>query len=456
MIWSRMRQYLAPPPEREEAFRREIQRLSQSGLKTLGALELGGPILTFLVLFLLQPEAALRGGHMPQLAPLALVGVVTSAVARLERTRRHARVVALVSALAAACVLIWASAVAEPINKFSQYIPTGVTILMLTMVAALPLRPMHALALGLGIEAVYACAEMAIAAGPYATAAISPPHHTFILILTLLSTGVAAVLYAQRRSDFFSHQEALRATEALTGAQLRAELAENAAAIGKLAAALTHEINSPLGALRSAVDTLVVVAGRQASAPPEKQAALVAMQAELRQSIQSSAVRIQRVVERLQRFVGLGEAEIKTANLNDLLCDVAVLMEEKIRAAGVVVQFDLAPLPDLSCRPQLLTAVFSSLLSNAIDAVDGDGRIVVSTQMAESLVRVTIQDNGRGMTAGEVEHIFDPGFRVDGKRVYSGNWSLFNTRQILYEHGGEIQIESTEGRGTTVSVTIPA
>lgn len=242
-----MRQYLVPSPEREEAFRREIQRLSQSGLKTLGAVELGGPILTFLVLFLLQPEDALRGGHMRQLAPLALVGVVTSAVARLERTRRHARVVALFSALSAACVLIWASAAAEPINEASQYIPTGVTILMLTMVAALPLRPMHALALGLGIEAVYACAEMALAAEPYATALIGPPHHTFIVILTLLSTGVAAVLYAQRRSDFFSHQEALRATEALTGAQLRAQLAENAAAIGKLAAALTHEINSPWG-----------------------------------------------------------------------------------------------------------------------------------------------------------------------------------------------------------------
>ncbi len=452
-----MRQYLAPPVERDEALRREIQRLSQSGLKTLGAVEMAVPVLTFLVHFLVEPEQAVQAGHMRQSAALALVGAATSIVARLEWSRTRARALALASALAGAGVLIWATlAMAQPFYESGEYIPTGVTVLMLTVVAAVPLRPLQVLGLGLAIEAVYAAAEIAIFAGAFHRAAFGPPHHVFILVLTLLSTGVAAVLYAQRRSDVLAHQEALRATEALTGAQLRAQLAENAAAIGKLAAALTHEINSPLGAMRSAVDTLLVVAARQATAPPEKQAGLVAVQAELRESIQSSTRRIQQVVERLQRFVALGDAEVKTANLNDLLSDVAVLFEERIRDAQVNVQFDLAPLPDLSCRPQLLTAVFSSLLSNAIDAVDGDGRILITTRLADSLVQIRIQDNGRGMSPDQVDHIFDPGFRVTGERVYSGNWSLFNIRQILYEHGGDIRIDSAEGRGTTVSVSIPA
>jgi len=51
--------------------------------------------------------------------------------------------------------------------------------------------------------------------------------------------------------------------------------------------------------------------------------------------------------------------------------------------------------------------------------------------------------------------IFDPGFKVAGNRVLTGNWSLFSSRQIVREHGGDIHIHSAEGQGTTVSVTLP-
>jgi signal transduction histidine kinase len=200
---------------------------------------------------------------------------------------------------------------------------------------------------------------------------------------------------------------------------------------------------------------LLVLAAKQATAPAEKQAGLVAMQADLRRSIQDSACRIQNVVARLQRFISLEEAEVKTANLNDILSDVALLFDDRIRQERIRLEFDLQPLPTLTCRPQSLSVVFSSLLSNAINAVDGKGRIVVSTRLADSLVHVRIQDDGRGMSPEEVENIFDPGFRVSEARVSSGNWSLFNIRQIVFEHGGDIQIDSAEGRGTTVCVLIP-
>lgn len=457
MAWSRIRPYLAPPEERDEAFRQEICRLSASGLLTLGAVEIAVPLLTFLVHYLVHPEDAVRAGHMRQSLVLVTVGAATLLAASSEWSRTRARALSLVSALTGAAALIWASLlVAQQFYESSEYIPTGVTVIMLTMVAAVPLRPRQALILGLSIEAVYAASEMAVFMGMLGPADAGTPHHVFILVLTLMSTGVTAVLYGQRRSDWDSHQEALRITEALTGAQLRAQLAENAASIGKLAAALTHEINSPLGALRSSIDTMLVLAGRQATAPPEKQAALVAMQAELRNSVQSSAERIGNVVARLQRFISLEEAEVKTANLNDLISDVALLFTDRIKEANVHLEFDLRPLPTLTCRPQLLTAVFSSLLSNAINAVNGDGRIVISSRLADSLVQIRIQDNGRGMSPDEVENIFDPGFRVSEARVSSGNWSLFNIRQIIFEHGGDIHIDSAEGQGTTVAVTIPA
>ena len=51
--------------------------------------------------------------------------------------------------------------------------------------------------------------------------------------------------------------------------------------------------------------------------------------------------------------------------------------------------------------------------------------------------------------------IFEPGFKVNGDRVSSANWSLFHSRQIVYEHGGEIRLDTAEGRGTAVHVTLP-
>ena len=112
--------------------------------------------------------------------------------------------------------------------------------------------------------------------------------------------------------------------------------------------------------------------------------------------------------------------------------------------------------PALTCRPQQLSAVFTSLLHNAIEAIqNGNGRIQISTHEVDSHVEVRIRDNGRGLRSDELATIFDPGFKVAGGRVSTGNWSLFSSRQIVREHGGDIHIESREGQGTTVSIRLP-
>ena len=240
----------------------------------------------------------------------------------------------------------------------------------------------------------------------------------------------------------------------LSAAPVRALLSENAISVGRLAAALTHELNTPLGALKSSIDTMIVLAAKQATAPPEQQPRLVTMQAELRRSVNDGMERLKKVIARLQRFIDLDHTERQAADLNDLLGDVVVrvtpTLQEKVK-----LEFDFHALPPLHCRPQQLTTVFSSLLSNAINAVNGEGRILVSTQKVQSMARIRFEDNGRGMEALELETIFDPGFRVLAGRVSTGNWSLFSSRQIVFEHGGEIQITSEPGKGTTVDVLLP-
>jgi signal transduction histidine kinase len=156
----------------------------------------------------------------------------------------------------------------------------------------------------------------------------------------------------------------------------------------------------------------------------------------------------------MQRFTNLDKAEVQAANINDLIGDVAVLLEPTYKGKAQV-DLDLSPVPQIICRPQQLSAVFSNLLGNAVEAVNGDGRVVVSTRQTDGAVEVAFEDNGRGLEPAQINEIFDPGFKVTHGRVTTGNWSMFSSRQIIREHGGEIGISSSPGAGTRVSVTLP-
>jgi signal transduction histidine kinase len=156
----------------------------------------------------------------------------------------------------------------------------------------------------------------------------------------------------------------------------------------------------------------------------------------------------------MQRYSNLDMAEVQTADVNNLISDVAALLEPKYDGK-VQLEMKLQPVPPLLCRPQQLSAVFSNLMGNAIDATNGDGRVVVSSREKDSAVEVAFADNGRGLNPQELQTIFDPGFKVSHGRVATGNWSMFSSRQIVREHGGDIRIESERGKGTCVRVVLP-
>jgi signal transduction histidine kinase len=386
---------------------------------------------------------------------MMVVGVFTLAAARVGPMRGSPRLLGACSAWAAASLLLvisaWDGARAD------DSILVAITLVLVTAAATMPLLPWHSLLMGLGVEGVYVLSSVLMHRSEFAPAVpAGEPHHIFLLLLALLVTGISAANYDHWRREFAAQQEAVRVAQALTGAQLRAQLAENAISVGKMATALTHEINSPLGTLHSSIDTLVTLTERQIDASPEERARLAGTREELVRSIAESAARIDAVTRRLGRFVTIEDSEIRCADLNELLSDVTLLHRRELDAAHVRLDVHLqTALPALSCRPQLLSAVFSTLLSNAIRAVNGDGRIAIETRALGGEIEVTIRDNGRGMSEAEAGTIFDPSFKVAGGRVASGNWSLFNSRQIVYEHGGDIHLETEQGQGTAVRVTLP-
>ncbi len=404
--------------DRDTQFRLELARAGRTGLRALGAVEIASALLVL--------------ARWPLAVGLMALGLATLLIARSTGRVLPQRTAALLSALGAVTLLGAAAGDAAL---------AGCMVVQLAFAVGIPVWPIHALAVG--------------AAAALLGHQFDPGHDLFFLVLALLSSAIAAALHLRRSAEHRSRQESLRIAEALSGAQLRAQLAESAVAVGKLAAAVTHEINTPLGSLTSAVDTLLVLAAKQTSERPVERERFINLQNDLRRAVQAATERIRAVIARLQRFISLDEAELQAANINELISDVAILFREQQAERGIQLEFVFEEVPALMCRPQLLTAVISTLLSNAVNAANGNGRIVISTHRVGERVEIAVEDNGRGMSDEEIENIFDPGFKKSGTRMAAGNWSLFNSRQIVFEHGGEIRIESKVGKGTTVCVSLP-
>lgn len=440
--------------EKDPRFREELLRLSHRGLWVTGIIEVAVPVLMFIGMTLAEGHKSVLEIRVAQVSALSLIGALTIAASRWNRIRTHSRMLVALSGWAAMAVLIGTAVLLTPrYAGDDQYIPSQMTAVMLVAVATTPLRPLHTLTLGLSIAFLYLGLSLEVALSGW-TSAWDAHYFVFMLIIAVLSTAVTGVVYSERAETYRAQQEAVRIAREMAAGHARALLSENAVAVGRLAAALTHEINSPLGALKSAVDTLLVVAGKQAAAAPEEHQRLISIQADLRRSVMDSIARMQNVIARLKRFINLEDTEMHPADINELLSDVAILFARET-SNRVKMEFDLRPVPSVTCRRQQLTGVFSSLLSNAINAVNGDGRIRVASRRRDTGIEVTIEDNGRGMAPEELENIFDPAFKVSEGRVSSGNWSLFSSRQVIFEHGGDIRIRSAVGEGTTVSVTLP-
>jgi two-component system, NtrC family, sensor kinase len=458
----RLRDLLLPTESQDVRFVSEVRQLSQVALWAMGWTELALAVFVFLAHRV--TDALVHGHTATENAPIAarawqaalvvLVALATLGAAQTRIGRRRPALILCISGWISSAVVIGSSLALMP-HSSDEYIAVHITAIMLVALTVCPLRPLDTFLLGGSIWLAYLGAFI----GGALTNVLDwntwdPSHLVFLLMLIPLSTGLAAVLYAQRGGSYRMQQESVRMAQELAAAPVRALLSENAISVGRLAAALTHELNTPLGALKSSIDTMIVLAAKQATAPPEQQPRLVTMQAELRRSVNEGMERLKKVIARLQRFIDLDHTERQAADLNELLGDVVVLVKPTLQDK-VKLEFDFHTLPPLHCRPQQLTTVFSSLLRNAIDACSGEGRVLVSTQKVDSMARIRFEDNGCGMEGLELETIFDPGFRVTAGRVSTGNWSLFSARQIVFEHGGEIQITSEPGKGTTVDVLLP-
>jgi len=444
-MWRQIQIYLFPgAAERDEGFRQEIIRLSRIALLLIGGIQIGVSVFMLLARFIIAPDSSTLPLRLRQGVLIISLGALNVLLSRIEIVQLHARLIAAVSGLLTATVLLWASLrMMSQVTNADDFIPGQITLVMLVAITTVPLLPAHTFWLGAAISVIYIVLTTVAQHLWHTGTGPDASYVLFLVMLTLLCTAITAIVYQQRRENY-----ELRASQA------RMLIAENTASMTQLAAALSHELNNPMGALLSGVDTLLLLTSKQATCAPPEQGRLVLLQADIRRSIQQSAQRLKGLVSRIQRFTNLDQADVQNANLNELITDVAALLQPQL-PPSTKLELDLQPVPPVVCRPQQMSAVFNNLVSNAIRALNGDGLVTISTRPQADVVEVEIRDNGRGLDPKELSGIFEPGFRVLERRVAAGNWGMFSSRQIIREHGGEIKIASGTGKGTTVTISLP-
>jgi PAS domain S-box-containing protein len=239
--------------------------------------------------------------------------------------------------------------------------------------------------------------------------------------------------------------------------QLESEVrrGETLAAAGRMAVGLAHEIRNPLTTIRGAVQLLSRELG------PESRLT------EYTQVLLSEVDRVNRIIEMLLDLSRPVQLRLVPLNLHQLLERVALLAEEAARekAITLVRRYDPSLPPILGDEDRLLQ-VFHNLVRNGMDAMPRGGRLTLTTRVSldplfgkvdvgagqRSMVEAHVADEGSGIPADVRTRIFDPFFTT---KVQGLGLGLALCHRILDEHHGAIQVDSTEGRGTTMTCFLP-
>jgi signal transduction histidine kinase len=274
--------------------------------------------------------------------------------------------------------------------------------------------------------------------------------HAFLLY----AFGVAGTLLLRYRVGRDELEQAARSlqekSEELRHSYAELRLVQNElvtkkqlAAVGELAAAIAHEVRNPLAVIVNAVAGL-----RRSAVRDEDRTMLLGI-------VDEEAARLNRLVTDLLRFarpVSVKRSPVSLQELANRSRSSAMLDGHQI-----VVEMDEDPeLHTVWVDPSLFRLVFDNLVENACQAMKAGGtvRIVVHRGQlrGEGAVRIEISDSGNGMEQGVRERALDPFFTT---RPSGTGLGLPIVHRIVEAHGGEIQLDSEEGQGTTVTLLLP-
>ncbi|MBI3625873.1 MAG: PAS domain-containing protein [Candidatus Rokubacteria bacterium] len=220
------------------------------------------------------------------------------------------------------------------------------------------------------------------------------------------------------------------------------------AALGEMAGGIAHEIRNPLAITSSAAQILL-----KKGADPE-------LRQECAEKIYTAANRAAAIIENLLRFARPSEGMVERVDVNSAIEDTLGLVGHQISLQSIEIEKRLAPeLPRVRGSKNQLQQVFMNIILNAYHAMSEGGHFIIESQRArpnhQAWIEIRFADTGCGIPEEHLSRIFDPFFTTMpvGKGTGLG---LSIAYSIVQQHGGSIRVESQLGRGSTLTVNLPA
>ena len=219
--------------------------------------------------------------------------------------------------------------------------------------------------------------------------------------------------------------------------------AEKLAAMGRLTSQIAHELNNPLYGIMNTLELL------KAEIPEtSKRRRLLDMSL-------SEIVRLSVMLKNMLTFSRPEEEARKDVDMNSFIEGIMMLMEKQLKEADIrlVTEFD-GKIPTVKISPNQMRQVILNIVKNAIEAMPRGGTLTLSTRCDDGTLKIAVQDTGLGMTDEVRQKIFDAFFTTK-EQVRGVGLGLSVCYGIVQDHGGEIEVQSTPGKGSAFCITLP-
>jgi two-component system NtrC family sensor kinase len=233
-------------------------------------------------------------------------------------------------------------------------------------------------------------------------------------------------------------------TDELKKAQVSLIESEKLASLGKLAAGIAHEINNPLTSIL--INSHLVAEQLQDKNDLARFLAIIIDETE----------RCAKIVKGLLQFSRQSLPEKKPISINELIQSTLLLFDSQVLVSNVRVEKEIDErLPQVMVDDNKIKQVFTNLILNALDAMPEGGILSIRSRLSDDkkFIEITFKDTGCGIDDKNIGKIFDPFFSTKG--VKGTGLGLSVSYGIIKQHDGSVDVQSSLGRGTTITIRLP-